>query len=246
MFLMRRVCRTFGFCAVVFAAVVVTGHGWNENTQTGAKEQAAGTQGVPQSLPMGGNKSRMTFFVTSVGRGKGGDLGGPAGADAHCQALATAEKAGDHTWRAYLSLSATRAQPAVNARDRIGRGPWYNAEAELIAATLDELHGENNRVAKDTALTERGDFVNGVSDPPTRHDLLTGSGPDGTAFSGGDRTCGNWRSSQAGGAQVGHSDRKGQGGGATSWNSAHTTRGCSQQALQTTGGNGLFYCFAID
>lgn len=187
------------------------------------------------------------FFVTSLGVGKGGDLGGLAGADAHCQALATAEESGDHTWRAYLSTTATKAAPAVHARDRIGTGPWYNAEGLLVAANVAELHGPQSKISKETAVTERLDTVNGVGDEPNTHDILTGSRPDGTAFDGGDDlTCGNWTSNGAGRVQVGHHDRMGQGAGAGSWNSAHASRGCSQQDLQGTGGAGLFYCFAID
>lgn len=196
---------------------------------------------------MGGAKSVTKFFVTSVGGGKGGDLGGLAGADAHCQALAKAEGSGDHTWRAYLSTTATQTAPVVNARDRIGAGPWYNAEGLLIAANIVELHGPESKINKDTAVTERLDPVNGVGDDPNRHDIVTGSRPDGTAFDGSaDLTCGNWTSSTTGRAQAGHHDRRGQGASADSWNSAHTSRGCAQQDLQATGGAGLFYCFAID
>ena len=202
---------------------------------------------VAQSREMGGAKSVMTFFVTSRGLGKGGDLGGLAGADAHCQALAQAEGAGDHTWRAYLSTSARDGQPAVNARDRIGKGPWYNAEGTLVAADLAQLHGGESPIAKETAVTERLDPINGVGDTPNRHDILTGSQPDGTAFRGNeDLTCRNWTSSGTGRAQVGHHDRKGQGQGVNSWNSVHPSRGCSQQDLEGTGGAGLFYCFAVD
>jgi hypothetical protein len=196
---------------------------------------------------MGGAKSVTKFFVTSVGTGKGGDLGGLAGAYAHCQALAKAEGSGDHTWRAYLSTTATPTAPAVNARDRIGTGPWYNAEGLLVAPNLVELHGSDSKIGKETAVTERLDTVNGVGDDPNMHDILTGSRPDGTAFDGSDdRTCGNWTSSTTGRAQVGHHDRMGQGASANSWNSAHTSRGCAQPDLQSTGGAGLFYCFAID
>ncbi len=196
---------------------------------------------------MGGAKSVTTFFVTSRGMGKGGDLGGLAGADAHCQALAEAEKAGDHTWRAYLSATATPTAPAVNARDRIGKGPWYNAEGTRLAVDVGQLHGDENVFGKETAVTERLDTVNGVGDTPNTHDILTGSRPDGTAFDGSsDLTCRNWTSSAAGRAQVGHHDRMGQGAGAASWNSAHPSNGCSQTDLEATGGAGLFYCFAID
>lgn len=207
---------------------------------------AAGQQRVPESRAMGGKKSVTTFFVTSRGSGRGGDLGGLAGADAHCQALAKAEGSGDHTWRAYLSTSAGPNRPAVNARDRIGNGPWYNAEGTLVATGVDDLHN-SNKFGKELAVTERLDQVNGVGDTPNVHDILTGSRPDGTAFGpGDDLTCGNWTSSGAGRAQVGHHDRRGQGAGVSSWNSAHASRGCAQQNLAATGGAGLFYCFAID
>ena len=204
-------------------------------------------ESVPEIIEMGGAKSVTTFFITSVGVGRGGDLGGVAGADAHCQALAEAEYAGDHTWRAYLSTTATETEPAAHARDRIGAGPWYNAEGLLIAANIAALHGDGNRMTKETATTERLDPVNGVGDTPNRHDILTGSRPDGTAFDGAeDLTCGNWTSSDAGRAQVGHHDRMGRGDSAASWNSAHPSSGCSQDALVGTGGAGLFYCFGID
>jgi hypothetical protein len=209
--------------------------------------QTKGSEPVPQSREMGGAKSVMTFFVTSRGPGKGGDLGGLSGADAHCQALAQAEGAGDHTWRAYLSTSARDGQPAINARDRIGKGPWYNAEGLLVAATLDELHGDTNRINKETAVTERLDPVNGVGDDPNVHDILTGSHPDGTAYAADeDLSCRNWTSGNDGRAQVGHHDRRGRDGGVNSWNSVHASRGCGQPDLQATGGAGLFYCFGID
>jgi hypothetical protein len=213
----------------------------------GAAESApAQPASPPQSLEMGGAKSVTRFFVTSQGTGRGADLGGLAGADAHCQALAAAEGAGDHTWRAYLSTSARNGQPAVHARDRIGRGPWYNAEGLLIAASLEDLHGDKAVINKQTAVTERLDQVNGAADSPAQHDILTGSRPDGTAFADEDLTCGNWTSSAAGRAQVGHHDRQGAGSGLNSWNSVHASRGCSQDDLRSTGGAGLFYCFAID
>ena len=198
----------------------------------------------------GGAAGDMTFFLTSVGPGNGADLGGLAGADRHCQELAEAAGAGDHTWRAYLSTRASGGAAAVNARDRIGQGPWQNAEGVVIARDLDELHGDNN-LDKDTALTERGEVVNGRGDTPNRHDILTGSQPDGTAFAAGeDRTCGNWTLSGAeGAAMVGHHDRQGLRDDAPSrsWNSSHPSRGgCSQEALRGTGGDGLFYCFAAD
>ncbi|MBM64324.1 MAG: hypothetical protein CL484_15350 [Acidobacteria bacterium] len=202
---------------------------------------------VPDMIEMGGAKSVTTFFVTSVGPGEGGNLGGLEGADAHCQALATAEYAGDHTWRAYLSTTATVTDPAVNARDRIGDGPWYNAEALLIAANVEALHNGGDNIGKERATTERLDMVNGVGDTPNRHDILTGSRPDGRAFDASeDRTCNNWTSSGEGQAQVGHHDRTGRGEGINSWNSEHPSAGCSQDSLEGTGGAGLFYCFAID
>ena len=202
-------------------------------------------ESVPERLAMGGPKSVTTFFVTSTGSGRGGDLGGLEGADAHCQTLADAEYAGDHTWRAYLSATAKAGQSAVDARDRIGPGPWYNAEGLLIAADVEALHGEGNRMDKTTATTERLDLVNGVGDTPNQHDILTGSRPDGTAFEAEDLTCNNWTSDDAGRAQVGHHDRLGR-DGPTSWNSAHPSSGCSQEDLEGTGGAGFFYCFAID
>jgi hypothetical protein len=194
----------------------------------------------------------VTFFVTSAGIGKGGDLGGLAGADAHCQTLATAVGAGNHTWHAYLSTQARGDQPAVNARDRIGQGPWYNSRGAAIAENLADLHGDTLELArlgsnlfKQSALNEKGQVVNGAGDTPNTHDMLTGSQPDGRAYTDpADHTCNNWTSSGAGAAQVGHSDRVG--GGNTSWNSSHATRGCSQQDLASTGGAGLFYCFAMN
>jgi hypothetical protein len=196
---------------------------------------------------MGGEKSVTRFFVTSRGPGNGGNLGGLAGADAHCQMLADAEGAGDHAWRAYLSASATDGQAAVNARDRIGTGPWYNALGSLIAANVEELHSEKANINKDMAVSERGDTVNGVGDTPNQHDILTGSSPDGTAYSAeDDLTCRNWTSGSEGRAQVGHHDRRGLEAGVNAWSSVHPTQGCSQQDFEATGGAGLFYCFAID
>ncbi len=196
-----------------------------------------------------GGVAGMTFFVTSVGSGNGADLGGLAGADAHCQELAAAVGAGG-TWRAYLSTQAADGQPAVDARDRIGSGPWRNVEGVVIAANVAELHGSNN-LTKATALTEQGKPVNGRGDSPNTHDMLTGSQPDGTAFAGADdMTCGNWtRSGAEGAAMLGHHDRMGLKDDAPSksWNSSHASRGgCSQTALQGTGGAGLFYCFAAN
>ena len=194
----------------------------------------------------------MTFFITSAGSGKGADLGGLKGADQHCQALAQAAGAGSHTWHAYLSTSASGGEAALNARDRIGKGPWKNAKGVIIAKDVDELHGNNN-LNKQTALTEKGEPVNGRGDTPNMHDILTGSQPDGRAFANGDdRTCRNWTSSGEGAAMVGHHDRQGlrDDDASKSWNSSHLSRGtgggCSQEALRSTGGNGLFYCFAVN
>lgn len=187
----------------------------------------------------------MSFFVTSTGSGKGGDLGGLTGADAHCKALATAAGAGDREWHAYLS-SEEDGKRGVSARDRIGQGPWYNAKGVLIAENLTELHLYNKTILKETALDEKGELVNGRGDKPNQHDILTGTMDDGTAYFPDDKdhTCNNWTSSDEGSAQVGHHDR--HGGGNLSWTSAHGTRGCSMSALATTGGSGLFYCFAAD
>lgn len=193
------------------------------------------------------HENKMSFFVTSVGSGKGADLGGLDGADKHCQKLAQAVGAGHRTWRAYLS---TQGPGAVNARDRIGSGPWQNAKGEVIAKDVAELHGTNN-INKQTALNEKGEVINGRGDTPNMHDMLTGSQADGTAFQiSEDRTCGNWTKSGAGAAMVGHSDRIGLNESAPmkSWNSSHPSRGpgggCGQDDLKSTGGNGLFYCFA--
>jgi hypothetical protein len=187
----------------------------------------------------------LSFFITSVGPGNGANLGGLAGADQYCQKLATAAGAGSRTWRAYLSTSASGGQPAVNARDRIGTGPWYNSKKVMIAKDAAELHGDKNNLTKETQLTEKGEIVNGRGDTPNRHDILTGSQLDGTAFPpGADKTCGNWTSGGEGSAQVGHHDRQGGGENPTSWNSAHASKGCSQENLRGTGGDGLFYCFA--
>ena len=195
-------------------------------------------------------KSKLGFFVTSVGPGQGANLGGLAGADRHCQALATAAKAGDHTWRAYLSTTATPGVPAVNARDRIGRGPWLNAKGVSVANDVDNLHGPANNLNKQTALTEKGELVNGRGDTPNVHDILTGSSPEGRAIVSGDKdsTCGNWTHGAEGSAIVGHHDRMGLNDEppAKSWNASHPTRGCSADALKATGGGGLFYCFAAD
>jgi hypothetical protein len=193
----------------------------------------------------------MTFFVTSAGSGKGADLGGLDGADAICQRLAQAAGAGGKTWRAYLSTQAAGGATAVNARDRIGAGPWRNAKGTVIASSLADLHGAAANLTKQTALNEKGEPINGRGDTPNQHDILTGSQPDGTAFGPGeDRTCGNYtRSGTEGAVMVGHHDRMGLDDSppAKSWNTSHASRGgCSQDALRSTGGAGLFYCFATN
>jgi len=185
--------------------------------------------------------AKMSFFVSSAGSGDGANLGGLAGADALCQKLAGAAGSTGKIWHAYLSAA------GVNARDRIGKGPWFNAGGELIANSLDELHGPANRITKQTALTEAGKIVNGRGDNPNQHDILTGSNPDGTLAEG--KTCGDWTSDAADGVTiVGHSDRTGldESDAAKSWNSSHPTKGCSQQGLISTGGNGRLYCFAAE
>jgi len=195
-------------------------------------------------------QNAMTFFITSAGPGKGADLGGLDGADRHCQALAQAAGAGGKTWRAYLS---TQGANAVNAKDRIGRGPWQNAKGAVVAKDVADLHGASNNLNKDTALSEKGEVINGRGDTPNRHDVLTGSQGDGTAFAAGeDRTCKNWTSSMQGAAMVGHFDRKGlrDDEPSKSWNTSHPSRGpdggCSQADLKSTGGDGLMYCFAAN
>jgi hypothetical protein len=204
---------------------------------------------VASALPAQAQQSATSFFVTSAGPGKGADLGGLAGADAHCQTLAGTAGAGGKTWRAYLS---TQGAGAINARDRIGKGPWVNAKGVTIAKDVAELHGTNN-LTKQTALSEKGDLINGRGDTPNKHDILTGSQPDGTAFPPDkDMTCKNWTSSTEGSAMVGHHDRTGTNNepASLSWNSSHTTRGpgggCAKADLPTTGGDGLLYCFAAD
>ena len=187
-----------------------------------------------------------TFFVTSKGAGKGADFGGLEGADKHCQSLAAAAGLGDKTWRAYLSTQASGSTPAVNAKDRIGTGPWRNVNGTVIATNVNELH-DNNNITKQTALTERGTVVSGRGDTPNQHDILTGTQMNGTAFAAGeDKTCGNWTKSGDGSAIVGHSDRNGNSPppDGPSWNSSHATKGCSDPALVSTGGAGLLYCFA--
>ncbi len=195
-------------------------------------------------------QNAMTFFVTSAGPGDGANLGGLDGADRHCSTLATAAGATGKTWRAYLS---TQGANAVNAKDRIGKGPWQNAKGAVIAKDVADLHGASNAINKQNALNEKGEPINGRGDTPNRHDILTGSQPDGTAFAAGDdRTCGNWTKNGAGAAMVGHHDRMGlnEEPPAKSWNSSHPSRGpgggCAQADLRGTGGDGLLYCFAAN
>lgn len=220
---------------VVAAAVIAT-----QATHSEAQQPGTGQQ---QRQPMG-------FFITSVGPGDGGNLGGLAGADAHCQKLAQEAGTGSRTWRAYLSATAGGGQPAVNARDRIGEGPWYNARGALIAWSIADLHGDvhrdRNSINREFALNEKGEPVKGRGDQPNQHDILTGSDSHGRAMLGSaaNTTCNNWTSNSTGSAMVGHHDRSG--GGNSSWNAAHASRGCSQQDLVGTGGAGLFYCFATN
>jgi hypothetical protein len=191
----------------------------------------------------------MTFFITSAGKGNGADLGGLAGADAHCAALAKAVGSTLTNWKAYLSTTAPGGEAGVNARDRIGKGPWHNAKGVLVAKNLADLHSEEANINKQTALTEKGAPVKGRGDQPNEHDILTGSDPDGMySTAGGDTTCGNWTKSADGSAIVGHHDRAGLKvtRHMTSWNSSHGSRGCSQDLLKASGGAGLFYCFAAN
>jgi hypothetical protein len=203
--------------------------------------------------PAQAQSANTTFFITSTGIGNGANLGGLAGADNYCQTLAQAAGAGAKTWHAYLSTQAADGKPAVNARDRIGKGPWQNSKGIAVAKDVGDLHSAANNLTKQTALTEKGDVSNGRGDTPNRHDILTGSQPDGTAFAAGDdRTCKNWTSSTQGSAMLGHADRQGlrDDDASKSWNSSHPSRGpdggCSQADLKSTGGDGLLYCFAAN
>ena len=194
------------------------------------------------SAPAVTAQGNLSFFITSVGSGKGADLGGLAGADAHCQALAMAAGAGTRQWRAYLSAAAANGQPAVNAKDRIGAGPWVNAKGVQVAANVADLHSDTNKLSKENSITEKGEVVNGRGDTPNRHDILTGSNLDGTVSGA---TCNNWTSSAGdGSATVGHHDRQGGGANPTSWHSAHPSKGCGLDNLRATGGEAYFYCFA--
>ena len=197
-----------------------------------------------------GAQNTMSFFITSAGPGDGANLKGLEGADAHCKQLADAsgvQGVAGKTWRAYLSAKASGGQAAVNAKDRIGTGPWYNAKGVMVAQNVADLHSANNKLGKENSLTEKGMEVPGRGNAPNHHDIITGSLMDGTLSPDTtDTTCNNWTSNSTGAAYVGHHDRQGGGSNPTSWNSAHLSRGCSQQNLISTGGNGLFYCFAIN
>jgi hypothetical protein len=191
-------------------------------------------------------QAAMSFFITSAGSGDGANLGGLAGADRHCQALAEAAGSRGLQWRAYLSTVPKDGAGAVNARDRIGTGPWYNAKGVKVAENVADLHSDNNKLSKENSLTEKGTVVNGRGDTPNMHDIITGSNLDGTAYlAEGYGNCDNWTTNGAGGVRVGHHDRQGGGENPTSWNSAHTSRGCSLANLQGSGGNGFFYCFGF-
>ena len=200
---------------------------------------------VAMTVPAATQSSDLSFFITSAGPGDGANLGGLDGADRHCQMLAQTAGAGSKTWRAYLS---TTGSGGVNARDRIGTGPWHNASGVQVASNVTNLHSDNNNLTKETQLNENGEIVNGRGDTPNMHDILTGSQLDGNAAGGSDdSTCGNWtQNSSDGSALVGHHDRQGGGANPTSWNSAHGSRGCGQADLQGTGGTGFYYCFATN
>lgn len=204
---------------------------------------AAALSASPINTPL----QSMSFFLTSTGVGDGANLGGLAGADAHCTKLAEAAGVRARTWRAYLSQQAQGGLPAVNARDRIGSGPWMNAKGVVVATSVADLHSDNNKLSKENSITEKGEPVNGRGDTPNTHDILTGSQLDGTVSAdAGDSTCNNWTSNGDGAASVGHHDRQGGGANPTSWNNAHASRGCSQDNLAGSGGAGLFYCFAAN
>lgn len=221
--------KTLGLSAAIVLSAVLTAPG----------VQGQGQAQMPPPQP-------MSFFITSAGSGDGANLGGLAGADKICQTLAAAAGAGNRTWRAYLSLTQQGDMAPVNARDRIGSGPWYNAKGQLVAANADDLHMDRNNIRKPTAMNEKGGLVNGVGDMPNQHDMLTGSDSQGRALPGNPAitTCGNWTSNGMGNAMLGHHDRLG--GGNASWNAVHSSAGCSQEALVKTGGAGLFYCFAAN
>ena len=223
-------------------------------TKTIAACVAAVSLALLAASPASTQSANATFFLTSNGIGNGGNLGGLAGADNHCQELAQAAGFGaPKTWHAYLSTQAADGKPAVSARDRIGKGPWQNVKGTVVAKDVADLHSASNNLTKQTALSEKGEIINGRGDTPNRHDVLTGSQPDGTAFGPeADRTCKNWTSSMQGAAMLGHSDRMGlrDDDASKSWNSSHPSRGpdggCSQNDLKSTGGDGLLYCFAVN
>ena len=223
-------------------------------TKTIAACVAAVSLALLAASPASAQSANATFFLTSSGIGNGGNLGGLAGADNHCQELAQAAGFGaPKTWHAYLSTQAADGKTAVNARDRIGKGPWQNVKGTVVAKDVADLHSASNNLTKQTALSEKGEIINGRGDTPNRHDVLTGSQPDGTAFGPeADRTCKNWTSSMQGAAMLGHSDRMGlrDDDASKSWNSSHPSRGpdggCSQNDLKSTGGDGLLYCFAVN
>jgi hypothetical protein len=213
-----------------------------------AMAAAVASTGLASTSPVQAQQA-MTFFVSSVGKGNGADLGGIAGADAHCQALAQAAGSALTSWRAYLSTTEPGGTEGVNARDRIGKGPWQNAKGVVVAKSIDDLHSDSNNITKQTALTEKGDTVSGRGDPVNMHDILTGTDPQGMfSTAGGDTTCGNWTKSGEGSAILGHHDRQGlkDTRHMKSWNSSHGSRGCSQDNLKSTGGAGLVYCFAAN
>jgi hypothetical protein len=238
------------FRAVTLAGLAVSGLVFAQQPAPPAQPPAGQppAAGQPATPP-----PPMSFFVTSVGKGDGANLGGLTGADAHCQSLAAAVGAGGRQWHAYLSTNASGSQAAVNARDRIGQGPWFNGRSGTpIAKNVADLHGDTveaarlgNNLSRTTVFSEKGEPINGAGANPNQHDILTGSQTDGRAYTdGADHTCSNWTSNNTGTAQLGHFDRTG--GGNTSWNSAHPSRGCSQPALVQTGGAGLLYCFAVN
>ena len=232
---------------LLFVAITIVGVGLfasagctTEDTNTAEEPSVAQEAEAAQD-------TTMSFFITSVGPGDGANLGGLDGAAAHCQMLADAAGSTGRVWRAYLSQSASDGQPAVNARDRIGSGPWYNSNGVEVASSVSDLHSANNELSKQNSISETGQVINGRGDDPNMHDVLTGSQLDGTAFSDGeDHTCGNWTSNGAGSAQAGHHDRQGGGDNPTSWNAAHGSQGCSQDDLIGTGGNGFYYCFVTN
>jgi hypothetical protein len=210
---------------------------------------AVALTGLGLTAPAPAQQASMSFFVTSAGKGNGADLGGLAGADAHCQALAATAGSTNTNWRAYLSTTEPGGTAGVNARDRIGNGPWQNAKGAVVAKNAQDLHSDSNNVTKQTALTEKGEPVSGRGDAVNMHDILTGSDPQGLySTAGGDTTCGNWTKSGEGSAIVGHHDRAGlkDTRHMNSWNSSHGSRGCSQDALKASGGAGLIYCFAAN